>query len=426
VRNLRDYAVVTGTYWVFTLTDGALRMLVLLHLHGLGYSPLEIASLFLLYELSGVITNLIGGWLGARYGLRSTLFSGLSLQIAAFALLAAGAADLTLPLVMLAQAMSGTAKDLTKMSAKSYVKLVVPQGDARGLMRWVALLTGSKNTLKGAGFFLGGALLSVLGFRGACLAMAAGLGAALVSSFLLLPSAAGRASKKVRLADIISRDARVNWLSASRLFLFGARDIWFVLALPIFLSSALGWTHAGVGGFLALWVIGYGLVQAAAPAYVGGGGATGRAPPDSRALALWTLALVLPLGGMLVALSLGASPTTSLVAGLLVFGMIFATDSAIHSYLIVAYADEDRVSLSVGFYYMANAAGRLVGTVLSGALFQAAGEGLEGLLVCLSGSLLLVAVSAGLCRPLRTAERRAAPGSWSSRQPPGAGVVPLP
>lgn len=408
MRNVREYAVVTGTYWVFTLTDGALRMLVLLHLHELGYSPLEIASLFLLYELFGVITNLVGGWLGARYGLRSTLFSGLGLQIAAFALLAARAASLTLGLVMIAQAMSGTAKDLTKMSAKSYVKLVVPEGDARGLLRWVALLTGSKNTLKGAGFFLGGALLSVLGFRGACLAMASGLGVALLASALLLPSAAGRASRKVRLAEIISRDARVNWLSAARLFLFGARDIWFVLALPIFLSSALGWTHAGVGGFLALWVIGYGVVQAGAPAYLGGRGSVGRAP-DARALALWTLTLVLPLGGMLAALSLGASPAASLVIGLVAFAIVFATNSAIHSYLIVAYADADRVSLSVGFYYMANAAGRLVGTLLSGALFQAAGEGLDGLLVCLAGSLLFVVVSALLCAPLRAAERRAAP-----------------
>jgi MFS family permease len=407
VRNVREYAVVTGTYWVFTLTDGALRMLVLLHLHELGYSPIEIATLFLLYELFGVITNLVGGWLGARYGLRSTLFSGLSLQIAAFALLAARAGDLTLGLVMVAQAMSGTAKDLTKMSAKSYVKLVVPEGDARGLMRWVALLTGSKNTLKGAGFFLGGALLGVLGFRGACLAMAAGLGAALVSSFLLLPPAAGRAATKVRLSEVISRDARVNWLSASRLFLFGARDIWFVLALPIFLSSALGWTHAGVGAFLALWVIGYGLVQAAAPSYVGGGGAAGRAPPGAGTLGVWTLALVIPLGGMLAALSLGASAAASLVVGLVAFAVIFATDSAIHSYLIVSYADAERVSLSVGFYYMANAAGRLIGTVLSGALFQVAGEGLDGLLVCLAGSLLLVIVSAVLCVPLRAAERRA-------------------
>jgi MFS family permease len=407
VHNVRDYAVITGTYWAFTLTDGAIRMLVLLHLHELGYSPLEIASLFILYELFGVVTNLLGGWIGARFGLKSTLFSGLSLQIAALSLLAASAGSLTLAVVMVAQAMSGTAKDLTKMSAKSYVKLVVPEGDQRGLMRWVAILTGSKNALKGAGFFLGGVLLMSLGFRGANVAMAVALAAALGASFLLLPAAAGRASKQVRLADVVSRDPRVNWLSASRLFLFGARDIWFVLALPIFLSSVLGWAHAEVGGFLALWVMGYGGVQALAPTYVGGArGAGGRPPPTARGLGLWTLALVLPLGGMLAALSLDVSPAATLVTGLVAFALVFATDSAIHSYLIVSYAAADRISLSVGFYYMANAAGRLVGTVLSGALFQAAGEGTDGLLLCLAGSLVFVLVSAALCVPLRGSEVR--------------------
>jgi hypothetical protein len=314
---------------------------------------------------------------------------------------------------MVAQAFSGTAKDLTKMSAKSYVKLVVPEGDQRGLMRWVALLTGSKNTLKGAGFFVGGALLTTLGFRGATLAMAAALAVTLVASFLLLPPAAGRASKKVRLADLVSRDPRVNWLSASRLFLFGARDIWFVLALPIFLSSALGWAHGVVGGFLAAWIIGYGIVQALAPAYVGGTARSGGgpAPPSARTLGLWTLALVVPLGAILAALTAGASPTVTLVTGLVAFGIVFATNSAVHSYLIVSYADAERVSLSVGFYYMANALGRLTGTVLSGALFQAAGEGLDGLLVCLAGSLLFVLISAGLCVPLRAAESRVAVGA---------------
>lgn len=414
MRNVREYAVITGTYWVFTLTDGALRMLVLLHLHELGYSPFEIASLFLLYELFGVITNLVGGWIGARFGLRSTLFSGLSLQIAAFSLLAWRASSLTLGLVMVAQAMSGTAKDLTKMSAKSYVKLVVPEGDQRGLMRWVALLTGSKNTLKGAGFFVGGALLAGMGFRGATVAMAAALAVSLVSSLLLLPPAAGRAASKVRLTDLVSRDPRVNWLSASRLFLFGARDIWFVLALPLFLSSVLGWTHPEVGGFLALWVIGYGFVQALAPMYVGGARTSARPPPNARSLVAWTLSLVLPLGGILVALSAGASPAATLVVGLIVFAAVFATDSAIHSYLIVSYADADKISLSVGFYYMANAVGRLTGTVLSGALFQVAGQGMEGLRVCLIGSLLFVLVSAALCGPLRRAEKAQLPALASA------------
>lgn len=407
MRNLRDYSVITGTYWVFTLTDGALRMLVLLYLHQLGRTPFEIASLFLFYEFFGVVTNLLGGWIGARYGLKSTLFSGVALQIFACSMLGANASDLTLPIVMLAQALSGTAKDLTKMSSKSYVKLVVPEGDQFGLMRLVAILTGSKNTLKGVGFFLGGWLLAGVGFRGACFAMVAVLALALVVSVAMLPAAAGRTTRRVKLKEIVSRDARVNWLSAARFFLFGSRDVWFVLALPLFLSSALGWSHSEVGAFLALWVIGYGVVQALAPALVAGKGAKRRAPTASF-LAFSTGMLLVPLGCVALALHLGAPPAATLVAGLAFFAVVFAVNSAVHSYLIVAYADSEDVSLKVGFYYMANAAGRLVGTVLSGVLFQLAGQGQDGLQACLIGSMLFVGISSALCLPLKNVEARQA------------------
>ena len=159
---IRQYLLVTGNYWAFTLTDGALRMLVVLYFHGLGYSPLAIASLFLFYEIFGVVTNLVGGWLGARLGLNRTMNIGLALQVLALGMLLAPSLWLTVPWVMGAQALSGIAKDLNKMSAKSSIKLLVP-GEAQGqLYRWVALLTGSKNALKGVGFFLGGALLALL------------------------------------------------------------------------------------------------------------------------------------------------------------------------------------------------------------------------------------------------------------------------
>ncbi len=399
--NLRDYAIITGTYWVFTLSDGALRMLVLLHLHQTGHSPFEIASLFLFYEFFGVLTNLFGGWIGARQGLKLTLASGVALQVAACSLLAWSAPALSVPLVMLAQAMSGTAKDLTKMSSKSYVKLVAPRGDEGGLMRWVAVLTGSKNTLKGVGFFLGGALLSEFGFRDTCWAMAAVLAGALVLSSCMLPRAAGRSSSKAKLGQLISKDPRVNWLSGSRFFLFGARDIWFVLALPIFLSSALDWGHAQVSAFLALWVIGYGIVQALAPNFVGAVKATEkRGAPTSAHLTRWTAGLLIPLLAICASLSLGGPARETLIVGLLVFGFVFAATSAIHSYLIVSYSDDDKVSLNVGFYYMANAAGRLAGTVLSGSLFQMAGQGAQGLLVCLLASSSFVVLSTLLCLPL--------------------------
>ncbi|MDF1699705.1 MAG: organoarsenical effux MFS transporter ArsJ, partial [Planctomycetota bacterium] len=362
--NVRDYVIITLTYWMFTLTDGALRMLVLLFLHQLGHAPLEIAALFLFYEFFGVVTNFLGGWIGQRFGLKSTLFGGLSLQLIALGMLAAGADQLTVPYVMVAQAFSGIAKDLTKMSSKSYIKLVVPEHDHGGLMRWVALMTGSKNTIKGLGFFLGGVLLQFVGFRGGCLAMAAGIAAVLAMSWLALPKAAGRSNAKVSWKSLVPPPGPIRWLSASRLFLFGARDVWFVLALPIFLGSVLGWDFHEVGGFVALWIIGYGVVQAVAPAFGGSrAGGASRQPPDAKRLGLWTAALMVPLGAILLALALGAPPMLTLIVGLAAFGIVFAANSAIHSFLIVRYAEGDKVALRVGFYYMANAMGRLVGTV---------------------------------------------------------------
>lgn len=407
MRNLRDYAVITASYWVFTLTDGAMRMLVLFYLHQLGYAPLEVVSLFLSYELFGVVTNLVGGWVGARFGLKSTLFTGLGLQVLACSLLAARAADLTVLLVLVAQAMSGVAKDLTKMSSKSYIKIVVPESDSSGLMKWVAILTGSKNALKGIGFLLGGLLLETVGFRDANLGMAIALVLALAFSFVMLPRAAGKSKAKVSLAHMISKDARVNWLAASRLFLFGSRDVWFVFALPIFLSVNLGWSFSLSSGFLAAWIIGYGIVQALAPAYVGGK-VDRRSAPTARRVMVWTALLVVPVGGIAAALHHGLDPTRSLVVGLVAFGIVFATDSAMHSYLIVKYAEGDKVSLNVGFYYMANAIGRLSGTLLSGAVFQWAGMGVAGLVACLVTSIGLVVTSLLLCIPLQAAEQRRA------------------
>ncbi len=396
MNRLRDYATVTGAYWAFTLTDGALRMLVLLYLNERGYAPLAIASMFLFYEFFGVVTNLLGGWLGARFGLTTTLFAGLALQIGALGMLAVDPAWLTVPYVMVAQGFSGIAKDLTKMSSKSYIKLVVPEGREGQLMRWVSILTGSKNTLKGVGFVLGGALLALFGFRGAVLGMAGGLVVALALALVLLPRRAGQ-SAGVKLKSVFSKDPRINWLSVARFFLFGSRDVWFVLALPIFLASNLEWSFYEVGGFLAVWVIGYGIVQASAPGYLG--------TPDARRLGWWTASLLVPLAAIVFGVRSGLDPAATLIGGLLLFGVVFATNSAIHSYLVVSYAEQDKVSLAVGFYYMANAAGRLVGTILSGALFQAWGLGQSGLVACLVGSMVLVVASRIFCVPLARADR---------------------
>ena len=386
---VRQYLLVTGNYWAFTLTDGALRMLVVLHFHALGYSPLQIAALFLFYELFGVITNLLGGYLGARLGLNRTMNIGLGLQVAALLMLTVPSALLTIAWVMSAQALSGIAKDLNKMSAKSSIKLLVPDGQQGTLYRWIAILTGSKNALKGVGFFLGGVLLAVLGFQGALLAMAAVLALIWAGSLILLKKDLGRAKAKPKFRDILSKSRAINVLSAARMFLFGARDVWFVVALPVYLSSVFGWDFWTVGGFLATWVIGYGIVQSLAPNLTGK--KRGQVP-DGRAACLWALALA----GLPAIIALGLSHQAVLLGGLMVFGALFAVNSSLHSYLIVAYAKEDGVSLDVGFYYMSNALGRLAGTVLSGWVYQAHGL---GACLWLSSAFVVLAALVSLALP---------------------------
>lgn len=407
--DIRQYLIVTGNYWAFTLTDGALRMLVVLYFHGLGYSPLEVAMLFIFYEVFGVITNLIGGWLGARLGLNKTMNVGLFMQVVALSMLLVPTEMLFVPWVMAAQALSGIAKDLNKMSAKSSVKLLVPK-DAEGqLYKWIAILTGSKNALKGIGFFLGGALLSIFGFQGAILGMAIALAGVWIFSLISLKKDLGKAKNKPKFTELFSKSKAINYLSAARMFLFGSRDVWFVIALPVYLASTFGWDHWYVGGFLATWIIGYGFVQTIAPKITG----VKRIKdvqtkeiqahtPDGRDAFRWALALgVVPI---IIALSLtyfandsdnAGLSSSILLVGLMIFGFLFAINSSLHSYLIVSYASEESVSLDVGFYYMANAMGRLIGTILSGWLFQD-----YGLAVCLwvsAGFILLTAmISLGL------------------------------
>jgi hypothetical protein len=417
--SLSNYLTVTAGYWAFTITDGAIRMLVVLYFHQLGYSPFEVAMLFLFYEVFGIITNLVGGWLGARIGLNLTMHIGMGLQVAALLMLTVPDPWLSVVYVMAAQALSGIAKDLNKMSAKATVKTLTGEGAAgeSKLFKYVAVLTGSKNALKGAGFFVGAALLQWIGFRGALYVLAGALFAVLVITAVLLPSGVGKLKEKAKFTQVFSNTPAVNWLSAARFFLFGARDVWFVVALPVFLYDVLGWSFTEVGGFLALWVIGYGFVQAAAPGLLrhsrhrlgsaaGPGGGTARA---------WALVLMLIPAGIALGMIhgptlapqlaaglntlapgldfgwLGAATTAEvqgavLIGGLVLFGIVFAINSAVHSYLILAYSDFQKVSMNVGFYYMANAGGRLAGTVLSGLIYQT--QGLTGCLWWSSGFVL--------------------------------------
>ena len=390
--NVRQYMLVTFNYWNFTLTDGALRMLVVLYFYDLGYSTLEIASLFLFYEFFGVVTNLIGGWLGAHLGLNRTMNIGLGMQIIALLMLAVPVAMLSIPWVMFAQALSGIAKDLNKMSAKSAIKTLVPENAQGALFRWVALLTGSKNALKGVGFFLGGALLSLLGFRYSVLLMAAVLLLVFIGSIVSLKGDLGKAKSKPKFGELFSKSRSVNILSAARLFLFGARDVWFVVALPIYLATVFGWDHSAVGGFLALWVIAYGVVQGVAPKVTGSRSDT---IPDGRSAVKWASLLAVITAGIALAIGQAWHPQWVIVIGLMVFGAAFAVNSSLHSYLIVSYAKGDGVSLDVGFYYMANAMGRLIGTVLSGWVFQ--GYGMAACLwVSFAFILLTTIISVGL------------------------------
>ena len=381
---VQQYITVTLSYWAFTLTDGALRMLVLFFFHGLGYSPLEIASLFLLYEFFGIVTNLYGGWLATRIGLNSTLQIGLGLQIFALAMLAVDPSLLSLVYVMVAQAISGIAKDLNKMSAKSSIKLLVAEDQQATLYRWVAALTGSKNTLKGLGFFLGGALMTTLGFRGGLVAMILLLLTTLALTWGRLQSST--TDYKPKFTETLSKSRPINLLSSARFFLFGSRDIWFVVALPLYLQSQLNWAHLEVGSFMASWIIGYGLIQAIAPRITGSKGAVS---DHSSTLVPWAIGLALIAACIALSLWIGLNPTYSLILGLLVYGAIFAVNSSLHSFLIIAYAQRAKVSTEVGFYYMANAAGRLTGTLLSGFIYQQ-----QGLISCLLGASLMVVLSA--------------------------------
>ena len=381
-----QYLTITLSYWAFTLTDGALRMLVLLFFHNLGYTPIELASLFILYEFFGIITNLYGGWLATRIGVTRCLHIGLGLQILALGMLTIDASILSLIYVMIAQAISGIAKDLNKMSAKSSIKLLVNDNQQTKLYRWVALLTGSKNSLKGLGFFLGGFLMANLGFGNSLQALMALLAITLLLSLIFLQSQT--TSYKPKFTETLSKSRDINLLSAARLFLFGSRDIWFVVALPVFLQSQLQWTHLQVGSFMACWVIGYGVIQAIAPKITG---SNQQQTPRGSALTSWVTRLAVIPALMAGALAYGLDPAMVLIIGLLIYGGVFAINSSIHSFLIVAFSKRDSVSADVGFYYMANAAGRLTGTLLSGLIYQQ-----YGLAACLLGSSLMVVISAAL------------------------------
>lgn len=409
-EGLSAYIAVTAAYWAFMLTDGALRMLVLLHFHTLGFSPVQLAYLFILYEVAGMVTNLSAGWIAARFGLTTTLYAGLSLQVVALLALAQLDPSWSIPasvaFVMCVQGASGVAKDLAKMSSKSAVKLLAPLGDG-GLFRWVAILTGSKNAVKGVGFLMGAALLAAFGFVASIWAMAIVLGVILIAVALFMPSGLPKGRKGAKFSEVFSKSHNVNWLSAARVTLFGARDVWFVVGIPIYFYAVLSdGSEAGnraaffiIGVFMAAWIILYGMVQAATPRIL-----RAASRPEAEiigAARTWAWALFIVPAALTVAVALSPAPqlwlTITLVIGLLAFGGIFAVNSSLHSYLILAFTKSERVTMDVGFYYMANALGRLIGTLLSGLTYQ-----IGGLPMVLGTAAVMVALSALTTTKLRT------------------------
>ena len=395
------YVTVTAAYWAFMLTDGALRMLVLLHFHTLGFSPVQLAYLFVLYEIAGVVTNLLAGWFAARFGLTTTLYAGLSLQV--LALLALAQLDTSwgitasVVFVMLVQGVSGVAKDLTKMSSKSAVKTLAP-ADSGVLFQWVAVLTGSKNAVKGSGFLLGAMLLAVFGFVSSVLTMAVILFVILVGVLFYMPSGLPAGRKDAKFSEVFSGNRNINWLSASRLFLFGARDVWFVVGVPIYFYAVISdGSDDGnrdafflVGTFMAVWTIFYGIIQGWTPRILK---VTSQMNTEILAQAKWWVGLLIVVPLLLAALVwLVPEPsrtlTSVIILGLLVFGGIFAVNSSLHSFLILSFTDAKRVTMDVGFYYMSNAAGRLLGTVLSGFTYQ-----VGGLPMCLSAATVMIGLS---------------------------------
>jgi len=387
---IRNYAIVTTAYFLFTITDGALRMLVLLHFYSLGYTPFTLAFMFLLYETAGIFANVGGGWLASRYGIPRMLMAGQLLQIVGLCMLSAlspswGAA-LSVAWVVLAQGVAGVAKDLTKTASKSAIKASSQEGMGQ-LFRWVAWFTGSKNATKGAGFFIGGFLLQVAGFRPALWLMAGMLAVVLMSVMLSLPRTLGKAKSSKSFRELFAKTRAINLMAAARIFMFGSRDVWFVVGLPIFLYG-FGWKYMQVAGFVAIWTIAYGAVQALTPSVVTRShDGLSREVPAAR---LW--GAILTAIPVLLAILLTTHgiprPDLILVVGLLVFGFVFAVISSLHSYLILAYAGSEKAAEDVGFCYAAYAAGRLVGIMLSGILTE-----IGGMPACLWGS----AVMLGIC-----------------------------
>ena len=393
-NNEVSFVLVTLSYWFFMLTDGALRMLVLLHFHTLGFSPLQLAYLFLLYEFFGMVTNLTAGWIAKKIGLNITLFSGMIFQIVSLLLLTqvdkSWSITSSVIFVMATQGLSGIAKDLTKISSKSSVKLLASDKNNK-LFQWVTLMTGSKNAVKGFGFLLGALLLAFLGFQLSLILMAGLLSIILILVFVYLNNDYSKIKKDVKFSEVFSKNKNINYLSFGRVFLFGARDTWLVVGLPVFLYSMMSDGSIDdnkkaffvIGTFMAVWTIFYGFVQGVTPKILS------QNEPLGKQTKYWASLLIgIPIILILLSLYFEEYKLYITISLLFIFGFVFAVNSSLHSFLILKYTDKNRVTLDVGFYYMSNAFGRLIGTLLSGLSIQ-----FGGFLTCIFITALMLALN---------------------------------
>ena len=407
---LWPFIIISITYLLFTVTDGAVRMLVLLHAYNKGFSAMEVAVMFALYELCGAGTNLAAGVMGARWGIQVTLVSGLLMQVVGLSLLYgwddSWSKSTAIAYVTFAQALCGVAKDLVKLGGKTVTKLVTPEEKQESLFRLVSSLTGYKNSLKGVGYFLGAALLESSYFAAIHANVALVALALPFAVFGLRPELGRVAKENIALDSVFRQKPNINWLSLARFFLFGSRDLWFEVPLPFYLRSAegLGWPRPAVGAALAGYIIAYGQFQSHSPRLILS--PLRQSPPNKHVCVLWN-ALLFVVPAFLAAGVFGVhqadgaddasatrAKTVVLIIGVASFALVFAVNSAVHSYLVVKYSDGDKVAMNVGFYYMANAFGRLVGTIVSGALYSYVSSDVDvGFAACFLAGAVFVALS---------------------------------
>jgi len=403
VAPVHNLYVTVWSFNLFTITDGAIRSIILLYANKLGFNAILIAVMFSMYELAGVFTNLFGGVIATRYGLKFTLLCSLVCQVVGLGLLLTiepifgdletmtnkGGAT---AFITFCQALSGIAKDLMKLSCKSMPKLVSKPGDDDKLFVLVAWVTGLKNSFKGFGSIVGAILINFTSLVTSVCVLLGIIGLIVPAPILYMDKFLGMNKKNaVFNLKVLQKGRDVNVLSLARFFLFGARDIWYEIAAPLFLSQALLWSDWTVGLFLGGYTIVYGFFQTSVSKLFKKSSKENLSslakvfnglPPVSQVknwaygtaaqLVVWSCILY-PLYRHLI--NTGNSDgalwgiNIVFVFGVLCFAILFAVNSAVHSYFIVRYAGKDKLAMDMGFYYMANAGGRLVGTLLSGVIY---------------------------------------------------------